>query len=153
MDMTRAEKYPDTDTFTYYNANPKNRITADCAIRAIATATGIPYNDVVRGLAEIQCETGYEPTMGKGLELYMKSIGWVKHPQPRKPDGTKYTGAEFCSRLWHMGAWDSVVCNIGGHHMVAIKEVRCAGSIRYRYKVHDIWNSTGRCVGNFWTKG
>lgn len=30
--MTRQEKYPNTDTFTYYNANPKNRITGDCML-------------------------------------------------------------------------------------------------------------------------
>lgn len=152
--MRRQDKYPDTDTFHFYNANPKGRITGDCAIRAIATATGIPYNDVVIGLAKIHCETGYEPTMGKGLDAYMKSIGWVKHPQPRKPDGTKFTGAQFCHELWNIASWDSVLVNIGGHHMACIKEIECPNDhIKYRFKVHDIWNSTGRCIGNYWTKG
>ena len=135
--MKREEKYPDTNTFKYYNANPKGRITGDCAYRAIATATGIPYNEVVKGLAEIHCRTGYEPTEGRGLEAYAKSIGWVKHSQPRKPDGTKYTGVEFCKIFK-----GPCFCNIGGHHMVAIIDG----------KVNDIWNSTGGCIGNYWTK-
>lgn len=135
--MRRQDKYPDTDTFHYHNENPKGRITGDCSYRAIATATGIDYNEVVKGLAEIHCKTGYEPTEGKGLDAYAKSIGWVKNPQPRKADGTKYTGAEFCKIF-------KGICfaNIGGHHMVCIKD----------HKVWDIWDSTDGCIGNYWTK-
>ena len=36
--MKREDKFKDTATFHYYNANPKNRITGDCAFRAISTA-------------------------------------------------------------------------------------------------------------------
>lgn len=36
--MTRQKKYPDTSTFHYYNANPKNKVDDDCVIRAICTA-------------------------------------------------------------------------------------------------------------------
>lgn len=147
--MTRKEKYKDTATFHYYNANPKNRITGDCAYRAIAAATGIPYNEVVMGLAKVHCETGYEPTEGKGLEAYMKSIGWVKHKQPRKYDNTKYTGKEFCKELMRYDSeidsgddMHHILANIGGHHMVAI----ISG------QVWDIWNSTNGCIGNYWTK-
>lgn len=141
--MKSQVKYPETATFHYFNANPKNRITGDCAYRAISTATGIPYNEVVMGCAEIHCKTGYEPTMGKGLEAYMASIGWVKHNQPRKADGTKYTGVEFCKLIQRGGLNASrLFCNIGGHHVVAIVDG----------KVNDIWDSTGKCVGNYWTK-
>lgn len=52
--MTRQEKYPDTDVFHYYNANPKNRITGDCLYRAIATACEKPYNEVVQDFATMQ---------------------------------------------------------------------------------------------------
>ena len=71
----------------------------------------------------------------------MKAKGWVKHPQPKKPDGSKYTGEEFCKMLAKKG--ERYVAHIGGHHMVAI--VDC--------KVCDVWNSTGKCIGNYWTKG
>ena len=140
--MKRQEKYSNTDTFCYYNANPKNRITADCAIRAIAAATEIPYNDVVLGLAKVQCETGYEPTTGKGLDIYMDMIGWVKHSQPKKVNNKKYTGHEFCKMLQDRNDMRGIVCNIGGHHMAAIKQG----------KIHDIWDCTYKCIGNWWTK-
>lgn len=153
--MKRNNKYPDTSTFHYHNENPKGRITGDCAYRALAAGTGISYNEVVMGLAKVHCETGYEPTEGRGLDAYMKSIGWVKHKQPRKWDNTKYTGKEFCEELnfgYEICESGSIVANIGGHHMVAIKEIKCEDGA-YRYKVHDIWDSTNGCIGNYWTKG
>lgn len=150
MIMKRSDKYPDTPTFCYYNANPKNRITGDCAYRAISLATGLDYNDVVMKLAEIHVKTGYEPTMTKGLDAFMKSIGWIKHNQPRKADNTKFTGKEFCEllNLDPLAIGKRILCNIGGHHMVCIMETK---GLNGRFKVHDIWNSTGGCVGNYWT--
>lgn len=139
--MTRQQKYPETRTFHYYNANPKNRITGDCRIRAIATACEVPYNQVVMDLAKIQCETGYDQCCNQGLDILLKQYGWVKQRQPRKTDNTKYTGSEFCERL--ADRKERYVANIGGHHIVAIVNA----------KVYDIWDSTDGCIGNYWTKG
>ena len=138
--MTRQQKYPDTATFHYHNANPKNRITGDCRIRAISVACEVPYNQVVMDLAKIQCETGYDQCCNQGIDILLKQYGWVKHKQPRKPDNTKYTGVEFCERA---RTYENYIANIGGHHIVAI-----VGG-----KVWDIWDSTGGCIGNYWTKG
>lgn len=150
--MTRQQKYPETRTFHYYNANPKNRITGDCRIRAIATACEVPYNQVVMDLAKIQCETGYDQCCNQGLDILLKQYGWVKQRQPRKSDNTKYTGYEFCEQLqddpWVFTGKEydynaRIVANIGGHHIVAI-----VGG-----KVYDIWDSTDGCIGNYWIKG
>ena len=145
--MTSKEKYPNTSTFTYYNANPRNRITTDCVVRAISTATEIPYNQVVMELAELQCKTGYDDGDRKTVDLYLKQKGFLKHKQPRKPDNTKYTGKEFCKALqsdygYVIGKDIRIVANIGGHHIVAIVDG----------KVHDIWDSTCKTIGNFWAK-
>lgn len=136
--MTRQEKYPDTSTFHYYNANPKNRITGDCWARAISTGTGIPYNTVVMEMAEMQCKTGYDAS--ELIGRYLESKGWIKHKQPRKPDNTKYTGKEFCEKARD---YENYIANIGGHHIVAIVNA----------KVYDIWDSTSKTIGNYWTKG
>lgn len=151
--MKREDKYPDTSTFHYFNANPHKRITGDCIIRAISTATGIPYNDVVMEMAKLQCETGYD---ADGLiDRYLKSKGWIKNKQPKREDGTKYTGKDFCKVLQKHFPLDvdgamtfdgieithRIVANIGGHHIVAIMDG----------KVWDIWNSTDGCIGNYWT--
>ena len=134
---TRQEKYPDTSTFTYYNANPKNRLTCDCVVRAICTALDEPYERVLREMIEVQIETGYEYTDVKAMDKYLKSKGWNKMKQPRKSDNTKYTGFEFC-KIYK----GTCVANIGGHHTVCIKNG----------KVYDTWDSTDGCIGNYWVK-
>ena len=150
--MKRQKKYPDTSTFHYHNENPKGRITGDCRIRAIATATGIPYNNIVLALAIIQVQTGYDQTANQGISILMDKLGWKKMPQPRHSDGTKLTGVEFCILQQALLSGDAVsedikparriFCNIGSHHEVAIVDG----------KVWDIWDSTGGCVGNYWIK-
>lgn len=135
---TRQQKYPDTDTFHYYNANPKNRITGDCSFRAISTALNQDYNQTVMEMAETMCETGYALNDKKGEEAYLKTKGWIKHSQPKHADGTKYTGTEFCKEFE-----GTCIAHIGGHHIVCIKDG----------KVWDTWDSTNGCIGNYWTKG
>lgn len=86
------------------------------------------------------CKTGYALNDVKGEAKYLESKGWVKHSQLRKPDGTKYTGKEFCKLVAEKN--QRYIANIGGHHAVAI-----VGG-----KVNDIWDSTDGCIGNYWTK-
>ena len=143
--MTRQEKYPETRTFHYHNENPKNRLTTDCVIRAISTATKTPYNQVVMEMAELQCKTGYDKGDKKLIDKYLQSKGWFKHDQPRKWDNTKFTGEEWCRELWQHyrgGGYERVIANIGGGHIVAI----------IGFKVWDTWDSTDGCIGNYWTK-
>ena len=141
--MTRQQKFPDTKTFHFHNANPKGRLTTDCVFRAISTATGIPYADVVRQLAEWQIKTGYDSGDDKCYGRYLESIGWVKMKQPRKRDGRKYTGKEWCELLNEELDFRGMIAHIGGHHVVAISGCQ----------VWDTWNSTDGCIGNYWIKG
>lgn len=144
---SRQEKYPDTHVFHFHNANPRNRITGDCRIRAISVACEVPYNQVVMDLAKIQCETGYDQCCGQGIDILMKQYGWEKQKQPRKWDNTKYTGKEFCEEIREGLSFNGkdmsrIMANIGANHEVAIIDG----------KVWDHWNSTGGCIGNYWVK-
>ena len=148
---TRQEIYPDTDTFTFKNVNPRNRITGDCAFRAIANGLEKPWVEFVMEMAELSCKTGYAINDNKGIERYLKEQGWKKQKQPRKADNTKYTGKEFCYMIQGYSVdrndefipiSDRIVANIGGKHMVAIIDG----------KGEDIWNSTGGTIGNYWIK-
>lgn len=146
--MRRQDKYPDTATFHYHNENPRNKITGDCVARAIATATGLTYESVVVGLAELQAKTGYSGVTPDGYGRYLDQLGWIKHKQPRKWDNTKYTGEEFCKELLRYDSeidsgnnMHRLIANIGGGHVVAIIEGQ----------VYDTWNSTAGCIGNYWT--
>lgn len=143
--MTRQEKYPDTNTFHYYNANPKNRITTDCTIRAMSEATGIDYYSMVMKLAEYHCRHGVDPRDGGvGMNGFLEELGYVKYRQPRKEDGTKYTGSEFCIKFRNL--FDNIIANIGGNHVTCIKKHLS------KLKIWDIWNCSHKCVGNFWVR-
>ncbi len=140
--MKRQDKYPNTKTFRYYNANPKNKLTTDCVIRAVCTALNQDYNQTVMEMAEMQCKTGYDDGDVKLIDKYLASKGWVKRKQPRKSDGKKYTGQEFCEEIqeYPFTYSDRIVANIGGHHIVAIVDGQ----------IHDVWNSSYKCIGNYW---
>lgn len=152
LEEKRRLKHPDTDTFHYYNANPKNKITTDCVVRAVCTALGKPYNDVVMEMAELQCKTGYDAGENTLIDKYMQQNGWIRVKQPRKDDNTKYTGEEFCRTLMHPIYCEElnlpdceinrVLAHIGGHHVVAIMSGQ----------VWDIWNSTQGTIGQVWVK-
>lgn len=149
--MTREDKYKNTDTFRYFNANPKNRITGDCSFRAIATATERDYNETVMERAKVMIETGYAINDSKGEDEYLKRIGWKKMPQPKKANGTKYTGKQWCKLLnKEHPEGIRMVAHIGGHHIVAIVPKMIDGKMKHR--VYDIWDSTDKCIGNYWVK-
>lgn len=149
--MKREQKYPDTATFKFFNANPKNRFTGDCVIRAIVTALEQDYNNTVMEMAELMCKTGYAMDSEKGIEKYLTLKGWTKHPQPRKSDNTKYTGEEFCKLINKdiLFLGKRIIANIGSHHIVCIKQTE---DVYGMFKVHDTWDSTDGCIGNFWIK-
>lgn len=138
--MKRQDKYPDTATFHFYNANPKNRITGDCWLRAICTGLEMPYETVLREMVEVQIKTGYEMGCEKCVTKYLESKGWCRRNQPRKYDNTKYTGSEFCERIAKKEK--RYILDIGSHHMVAVVD----------NKVNDIWDSTNGAVGIYWEK-
>ena len=140
--MSKKEnRYPDTTVFHYYNANPKNKISGDCVIRAISTALEQDYVTTYRELFELSIKTGYIVNDKKNYDKYLKLKGWTKYSQPTKSNGKKFTGKEFCREI----ALSSkrYIAHIGTHHIVAIVD----------NKVNDTWDSTGGCIGNYWVKG
>lgn len=137
--MKRQDKYPNTNSFYFHNENPKNKYTSDCVIRAIAVGTNQEYAKVLRDLTELQIKTGYDMSDPKCYSKYLKCLGWTKCSQPKKPNGKKYTGVEFCEDCERAGE-NTVIAHIGGNHIVAI----------IWGQVWDTWNSTGGCIGNYW---
>lgn len=148
--MRRQDKYPDTATYHYYNANPKNRITGDCVVRALTVALEKPYDEILMELVDIQLTQGYSATSKEAYSRLLANHGWEKQKQPRKIDNTKYTGKEFCEAQQNKTEFvdniifsDRIFAHVGGNHVAAI----------INGKVWDIWNSTGDCIGNYWVKG
>lgn len=127
----------DTKYFHFHNENPNNNRAADCVFRAIATATGKTWDETFKGLCEVAIEKKLAPNEKACYEEYLKRLGWVKYKQPRNPDNTKWTGAEFAN-VNH----GTALCKIGGHHLSCCIEG----------KFWDIWDCTGGSIGNCWRK-
>ena len=137
--MANTKKFTSfsSDFFQFYNANPKGNITCDCVIRAIAGATGKAWEDVMRELTECAIKHKLMINDPKLYTKYFKENGWVKHNQPKKAGGKKYTGWE-----WAPTFKGTAVAHVGDHHIVMVKDG----------KVWDNWFSAGGIVGNYWTK-
>ena len=146
--MGRKKKIPEnTKFFTYYNANPLDKITGDCVIRAISTATEQSWEQALKDLTDLALTTKESPLSVENFNHYLKNkLGWFKQKMPRKSDNSKYTGEEFINYLKqkHPEA-KYVIANIGCHH------VTCFGYFNGTdLTCVDIWDCTDRCVGNYW---
>ena len=138
----------DTDCFKFYNANPKNKRTSDCVLRAICTALNQSWEQTLDDLVEVAKKYKLMVDDDKCYKKYLKAKGWIMYKQPRKSDNTKYTGEEFCDSVVNNWPKDScldysrVIAHIGGHHIVAIIDG----------KINDTWDSTNKTIGNYWVK-
>lgn len=137
--MKRQDKYPETHYFHYHNANPKNRITGDCRVRAISVGCDKSYNEVVMDLAKIQCDTGYDQTTNQGIAILLKQYGWIKHRMPVHNDNTKYTLLEFIQEK----PKGTYIVSMA-HHITLVKDGKC----------WDIWDCVryGGKIGNYWSQ-
>lgn len=131
--MKRIQKYPNTKYFTYYNANPKERIGGDCVVRAISLAADISWIETVLDLTSLGITIGFILNDPHTYTKYLTEQGWLKMPEPRDIRNKKLTVAQAIDQnLFPNGLAIAVV---GSHHLVAIKD----------NKVHDIWDSS-KCI-------
>ena len=144
--MRRQDKYPTTPTFQYLNANPHNRITTDCVIRAIAVARSGAKTEkkaknmwtlVLNDLVALSQKTGFVYDDTKCYAKYLEQVGFEKRPQPRFANGTKMTLREFIAR--HPKG--TYVVNMPSHLTAVVDG-----------KNYDIWDcsKSSRRVGNYW---
>lgn len=133
----------ETKYFHYHNANPKNKSTSDCVLRALCgVLPNKTYQQISKELFELSMKCGYFMNDKKCYEKYLELNGFRKMKQPKKEDGTKYTGEEFCNKVqkFSFNYPERMFAHIGGHHVVAIVDGR----------VWDTWDSTSGCIGNYY---
>lgn len=122
--------------FVKYNMNPKGWKTDDCVVRAISFATRQSWGDTFRALCEIGAKKCRMPNDDKVWQKYIENMGWRKHPQPKKTDGTKYTVKEFVDEY---------------HPELAIVRVANHLTVVEDRTLIDTWNCSYKTVGNYWT--
>ena len=145
-ELNRKKQFPYTTTFHWHNENPKGNITTDCVFRAIGKATGLGWVATLRDLSEDAMDKCVTPTAQEIYISYIESMGFNPQKQPKKNNGTKYTGSQFCRWLDKTYKDAVVVAHIGTHHIV------CISKVDGRFKVNDTWDSTQGCIGKWWVK-
>lgn len=136
--MKLETRMKNTDTYHFYNNNPKGRFTGDCVIRSLALGLNQDYAVTARELLETSLSTGYGINTPDCYSRYLESKGWKKYPQPRKQDGKKFRGREFVKTCE-----EPTIAHLGSHHIACIQN----------QQVWDTWDSSHGCVGNYWRKG
>ena len=149
--MATAKIPADNRYFKYVNANPAGKRTGDCIMRAVAEASRATWDECVDGLCAIAHDKRIAPQDPAAERELLKRLGFAQMKQPKKVNGKKLTGREFCTwldsqvLLGALPAGVRVVANIGAHHVVAV--IRDESG---RFRVHDTWDCTTRCVGTWW---
>lgn len=129
--------------FRYVNMNPKNRKTGDCSTRALSNILHdyMSYEDVLKKQCEVSLKCYFDITSKQVVERLLKEYGYVKMPQPRKPDGTKYKVCELDEIIPLDLREKGVLVTVAKHHTV----------IQGDY-IEDTWNCGYKTVGNFYVK-
>ena len=131
------------------NNNPKGKNTCDCVIRALMMATGMEAKAIINELTNIYLTKGWFLVDAKCYGKFLTDRGYVKNKQARKLDNTKYTAEEFCTYLNNSNIQGAVIAHVGGNHVSTFVNIGTPDN--KNYMVHDTWDCTKKCVGNYWT--
>lgn len=68
--------------YVYENLNPKNQIVGDCAIRAVAKACGLSWDEAYTGLTDMGFYMKNLPNANTVWGAFLKAMGFVKCSLP-----------------------------------------------------------------------
>jgi len=118
-------------------ASGRKGSAGDCVCRAIAIATGKPYDEVYRDLAQANKAAGGKASARNGLkrkvyEKYLNDLGWTWHAAP-KFEGRKARHSDMPNGIVIVRMARHVACVIDG-------------------VVHDTWDSRQKMVYGYWAR-
>lgn len=125
--------------FTYHNVNPKDKVTGDCVVRALAYANDMTWDEVFFELCSIGINKKLMPNNEKVYEQFLKDKGWRKQKQPADYDGTKYRAFNFCNEF----------ARPENRYIISMRRHLTVIANR---KVVDIWDCSKEVVGVYWTR-
>lgn len=135
----RDSRLKSTPYYEYTNLNPKNRLSEDCVIRAVALVTGQTWEQTIRELTELGIKNSYVCNDSKLFPKYLELKGFRQMNEPRDYFNKKMSIKEF---LQEHPEYDTFLCVAGSHHVTAIKNG----------KVRDVWNSSNQTMHRWWVK-
>lgn len=102
--------------YSNYNPNPYGRAVGDCAVRAVAMATGKNWDDAYVSLAAAGLAAGDLPNADSVWGAYLQRNGFRKHLIEN--DGEPYTVADFASD----NPEGIFVLSMPGRHVVTVQD-------------------------------
>lgn len=120
-----------------YNANPKQRKTGDCVIRAISVAFDQSWEDTYTDLFNTALKYCYAISCKDNFKKYLDIRGYKMHKMPVHEDGKKYTISDFIDT--HGDTDKTYLILIRGHLTVVKQNV-----------LYDTWNCSKKYMGNYW---
>lgn len=127
--------------FKEVNVNPKHKKTGDCTIRAIANASGKDWKDILTMLYNLSLKNGLMVNDPKNCNSVLEKLGFVKMPQPKKPNGKKYLVGEIDKVCSKEQLKNGVVISLA-HHYTCCKNK----------SIEDLWDCRFKTIGNYWVK-
>lgn len=121
--------------FENYNANPNNKKTGDCVVRALSKALDKSWDVVYMDLCEIGFELKVMPNDDECYMEYLKSKGFTKETI-KVTKGSKRPTVTSFTKEHQEGTYILRVAN----HLVTVKDG----------KYFDIWDSGSCCLYGFW---
>lgn len=129
-------------SFKKINVNPKNRITSDCAIRALASCLHITWDEALTLIYEECLKTKYDTADIKLIESILKKYGYVKMKQPKDKLNHKYIRVFEMDQVLNKEQRNyPVLIHVKQHFLVIEKD-----------NYIDSWDSGSYIVGKFFMK-
>lgn len=123
------------------NVNPKGRKTGDCSTRAIVSTLGISYEQALKEQCEMATKYCYGIVSKETTTRVLEKYGWVKMPQPKKPNGKKYLVGEIDQIVCREKLEKGVLISMANHDTCAKGDC-----------IIDIWDCRYKTIGNYWIK-
>ena len=123
--------------YVKYNINPKGRKTGDCAIRAVAVATGLSWDEAYQQLASAGFLLKVEMSEVEAIDAVLQANGFLVGKIKVEKGSRRPTVTKFAEQHTDWYAVARVA-----NHLVA-----CG-----RGNYVDIWDSGDRSVYKYWYK-
>lgn len=119
----------------YFNPNPAGRHVGDCAVRAVAKALGLTWEEAYTRIADAGFNMGDMPSADSVWGAVLRGAGFYRHVVPNFcPDC--YTAREFC-RDHPRGVY---VLGFGNHVATVIDGI-----------LYDSWDSSEQIPIYYWS--
>ena len=120
--------------YVYYNANPADKVTNDCVIRALAVAFDKPWIDVFDELTSIAREN-FDVATSKDIYTKYLELHQAEYIKTMEKGKKRLSGEDF-ARQYKSGIY---ILRMANHLTV------CVGGV-----IYDTWDCSGKMVYNAW---